>query len=1108
MWAQSGNYTTSTLTDSVGIGTATPTSELQVVGTTTSDSVEITNGANIGGNVDVAGAINGTGDITTSGNLIADSIYIYDQTNAPTAGDVLTAIDASGKAYWSTPAGAATEDTIIAEAGLLVTYGTDTVLIGMSNSGVAPGVYGAGDSIPVVTVDSLGRVTNVAHIGVTSSAVWNQTGNYVTTISDSVGIGTAIPSTELHVVGTTMTDSLQVTNNAAITGDLVVTNNITTNNDVFVPLGDVVVTTGGVTTGSDVQVGGNVIADSLVIFDGSNVPTAGQVLTAVDATGKTYWANSGGADNLGNHIMTDTLKTSGQWIKNGSETTGGLFIDAAGQVGIGTAAPIDNFELRSPIGSMTLNHTDGAQYSALQFAENGTIRGSLGLWGTTNGLAPNDIQISNQTATGHINFNTKSNLATPVVQITSDGDLKVVKLANATGSIALIDAIGNLDTLHLTNSSDVLRGDGTFGPSTGDNLGNHTATSNIQLGANFISNDGTNAGISITGANEVNLSGNLNSTNGSVILTNGSVSTTNGSFSTTVGSVTAGGNISSTTGGVSAVTDIITSTGDLEATNGNVVAPSGTVTAGGNITSGGNVIADSLVIFDQTNAPTVGDVLTAIDGSGKAYWASVPSGSDNLGNHIMTDTLKTSGQWIKNASESTGGIFVDGTGQVGIGTNIPSTNLNIVSNSTASIDINVSGATNNAELNLVSNGGGLELLGLKKHGPSTGGSTAGISLNNLSRVYTGASSGALMMQVITNNPMYFVTDNTERMRITPSGEIGIGETNPSQLLDVAGNARFDSIYIYDGTNAPVAGQVLTAIDASGKAYWAAAPSGADNLGDHNMSDTLETNGNWISNDGGLNEGIFVHASGDVGFGTALPGSSIEISRTGEAGVHITADTDGSGGNENAFLLLSQDAGATQGFIGIHGNANALITNGQADAVIVGSRQKTSVQFATDDIARMIIDSSGRVGIGVVPAGASTYALEVAGTIKSSGINEMSDRRWKKNITTLDGSLDKVMNLRGVSYDWRRDEFPERNFENKGQIGLIAQEVEILFPELVDTGADGFKSVEYSKMVAVLIEAIKEQQKQIQSLENQVSEFDQLKAEIDQLKVQINGVGTK
>ena len=103
---------------------------------------------------------------------------------------------------------------------------------------------------------------------------------------------------------------------------------------------------------------------------------------------------------------------------------------------------------------------------------------------------------------------------------------------------------------------------------------------------------------------------------------------------------------------------------------------------------------------------------------------------------------------------------------------------------------------------------------------------------------------------------------------------------------------------------------------------------------------------------------------------------------------------------------------------------------------------------------------------------------------------VSDSRLKDNIITIGGALDKVKSLRGVSYTWNAGKR-----KNTNDIGLIAQEVEKILPEVITEkkmplmhGADpniDYKTVNYEKIIPVLIEAIKEQQEQINELKKQI-----------------------
>ncbi|PIY07278.1 MAG: hypothetical protein COZ21_01085, partial [Bacteroidetes bacterium CG_4_10_14_3_um_filter_31_20] len=101
-----------------------------------------------------------------------------------------------------------------------------------------------------------------------------------------------------------------------------------------------------------------------------------------------------------------------------------------------------------------------------------------------------------------------------------------------------------------------------------------------------------------------------------------------------------------------------------------------------------------------------------------------------------------------------------------------------------------------------------------------------------------------------------------------------------------------------------------------------------------------------------------------------------------------------------------------------------------------------------------------VGIGTT---SPTQKLYVAGNICATGsIGGCSDIRYKKDITPITNALSNVMQLRGVNYFLKTKEFPEKQFTNTRQIGIIAQEIEKIYPEVVLTDKDGYKSVDYSR----------------------------------------------
>ncbi len=134
-----------------------------------------------------------------------------------------------------------------------------------------------------------------------------------------------------------------------------------------------------------------------------------------------------------------------------------------------------------------------------------------------------------------------------------------------------------------------------------------------------------------------------------------------------------------------------------------------------------------------------------------------------------------------------------------------------------------------------------------------------------------------------------------------------------------------------------------------------------------------------------------------------------------------------------------------------------------------------------DAANVYINDVAGLGNVAVGNGTPTEKLHVFGNLRVSGticntsgtIAACSDIRYKKNFSKIENPLQKVMSINGLHYDWRVDEFKENNFSKERQIGFIAQEIEKIFPEMVYTDEKGYKSVDYSRLTPVLVEAIKE-----------------------------------
>ena len=142
-------------------------------------------------------------------------------------------------------------------------------------------------------------------------------------------------------------------------------------------------------------------------------------------------------------------------------------------------------------------------------------------------------------------------------------------------------------------------------------------------------------------------------------------------------------------------------------------------------------------------------------------------------------------------------------------------------------------------------------------------------------------------------------------------------------------------------------------------------------------------------------------------------------------------------------------------------------------------------FQTFEIQRMIIDASGNIGIGT-PA-VNQFKMEISGNVHLTGtITSDSDRRIKSEIHQLSGCLESIQELNGYS-------FARVDLEDNGKkhIGVIAQEVETLYPELITAHErTGIKSVNYNGLSAVLIECVKELKTENQSMKERIRILEQ------------------
>jgi hypothetical protein len=232
-------------------------------------------------------------------------------------------------------------------------------------------------------------------------------------------------------------------------------------------------------------------------------------------------------------------------------------------------------------------------------------------------------------------------------------------------------------------------------------------------------------------------------------------------------------------------------------------------------------------------------------------------------------------------------------------------------------------------------------------------------------------------------------------------------------------------------------------------------------------------------------GVAGYATNSSSLNKAFTGDA--ISKTGTKAYGIEAIAQGGGTNYAVYGIAT---GATTNY-GVFGNAYSGSTNWSGyfvgntyiggNASIGGNTSVSGSFSANGDIQAPNL----LTGIG------TTLILDFTGNIRKSA----SDERLKDNIHPLSDILDKVLRLKGVEFTWKSDS------THAIDIGFVAQDVQKIFPELVMRYKDdGVLAVRYPNMVAILAEAIKEQQQQIESSKH---ENQQLRSELDELKALVN-----
>ena len=461
-----------------------------------------------------------------------------------------------------------------------------------------------------------------------------------------------------------------------------------------------------------------------------------------------------------------------------------------------------------------------------------------------------------------------------------------------------------------------------------------------------------------------------------------------------------------------------------------------------------------------------------------AYWSRVDAGTvrtvNNAYNFYVNDASIGSGSSITNqyglyvdplsGATNNYAVYTAGTtkssfgGKVGIGTTAPGDDLDIYSASDHQLTIRKEGASS-----LTLHSGGLPAI-IWKNNTSLyfGTKTSDNGLANWNPLMQLSTGGVLSVTGGFQFP-----DNTVQVSAAKvnSGSFTVGGSSsnyypvrftPSVLAALSGSASNDLIIFRDATheNCPNStscwyGTFSAKISFHPKVWG-------------NFNDSIEKIQYQLGTGAPYNDPL-----GDIADGSESANSGELVVWLKGGATYHWRNTDTTAG----WSLTDGNSGGTT-LTDISGISRAPISSQSQN--IVNAKNKLSLVALGLNVDQNAI-FNGSVGIGTSSPG--SYKLSVSGDIGATSFQYNSDRSLKKNIETIKDPLNKILQLRGVTFNWKKDD--------KASVGVIAQEVEKVFPELV-TESNGIKSVGYGNLVGPLIEAVKVQQKEINNLEARIN----------------------
>lgn len=527
---------------------------------------------------------------------------------------------------------------------------------------------------------------------------------------------------------------------------------------------------------------------------------------------------------------------------------------------------------------------------------------------------------------------------------------------------------------------------------------------------------------------------------------------------------------------------------------------------------------------------------------------------DGLLKTTDNDALGGTYKLITDGLGNSSGLYLGTGGRIGLGTSSPSDNLEVngairiadqyelkFGGTTASIfgssSLNqLRFYTNNSERLRIDSSGN---VGIGTSSPDSiltlnGSSSSRINLRTSETRYGTifSDSGLLAIASITSIPIVFAINDVEKMRLDSSGNLGLGTSSPSANLHISGTSDV-GLRIKSGASS------LSYIDFDDAD--SGTPSGS--IAYNNIVDAMT-----FATGGSNTERMRIDSSGNVGIGTSSPSSLMHISKstspaisnsdlqgikltntsTSFGGSGIGIELDAGNGDVNAMIAVRADGNdnstealfiatttsdpiifatnsggtdiTTNERMRITSGGNLLVATTSTDGTITCTRNGNTYNFSATSDANNTTEGFFR-GYSTA-AGANRIIIYSNGNIVNSNnsYGAISDAKLKENVTDASPKLDDLMQVQVRNFNYIG--------EDKKQIGVVAQELEDVFPSMIDestdfeeqevTDEDGnvtkekvdlgttTKSVKYSVFVPILIKAIQELKAEIETLKSQIN----------------------